>query len=99
MSLVPILSYNDSKSEKMRRPQIACADELLKKLKFKVMFSADHLRQNLKDYVFRIYKSLKEQSKEMDGQEQSPPLFKAYLKLSKNKRILELNVTQIVGSS
>jgi hypothetical protein len=27
-------------------------------MKFKVLFSAEHMRNNLKDYIFRVYKSI-----------------------------------------
>ena len=35
-------------------------ENLLSKIKFKVLFSSDLQRQNLKDYIIRIYKALPE---------------------------------------
>ena len=37
-------------------------DELLIEMKFKVLFSTNQLRQNLKDYILKIYRSI------VDGQ-------------------------------
>jgi hypothetical protein len=33
-------------------------DELLTEMKFKVLFSTNQVRQNLKDYIIKIYKSI-----------------------------------------
>ena len=33
-------------------------DELLTEMKFKVLFSTNQVRQNLKDYILKIYRSI-----------------------------------------
>lgn len=76
---------------------------MLKKLKFKVLFSSEQIRQNLKDYIFRIYKSILEEVRAQENSAEQQPInqqiFKAYIKLHKNKKILEINASKIVGSN
>ena len=38
-------------------------DEILTETRFKVLFSTNQDRQNLKDYILKIYKSISDESK------------------------------------
>ena len=42
------------------------ADELLTEMKFKVLFSTNQVRQNLKDYILKIYRSIIDENNAQD---------------------------------
>jgi hypothetical protein len=41
-------------------------DELLTEMKFKVLFSTNQVRQNLKDYILKIYRSIIDENNALD---------------------------------
>lgn len=49
-SLKEILVYKEN--------ELSDIDELLTAIKFKVLFSSDQVRHNLKDYILKIYRSI-----------------------------------------
>jgi nitrogen-specific signal transduction histidine kinase len=71
---------------------------VLSKIKFKVLFSSEHIRSNLYDYIIRIYKNIRNANHD-SGQTVKHTVVKAYIKISKSKKVLELSVQKDMVSA
>lgn len=84
-------------------------------MKFKVLFSTNQVRQNLKDYILRIYRSIADGTRlenvnkltssvaglftSLNDDNSDSEVFKTYIKLSKNKKVLEMTVQKEMSTS
>ena len=59
--MLSILNQQQHREDKQKENNMIFGvdvDELLTEMKFKVLFSTNQVRQNLKDYIIKIYKSI-----------------------------------------
>lgn len=85
-------------------------------MKFKVLFSTNQVRQNLKDYILRIYRSIADGKRiekptnnlsasvaglfnSINEDNSDSEIFRTYIKLQKNKKVLEMTVQKEVSTS
>jgi len=108
-SLLTILLSKEKKQE------LIDIDEVLTQMKFKVLFSTNQVRQNLKDYILRIYRSIADGTRlenvnkltfsvaglftSLNDDNSDSEVFKTYIKLSKNKKVLEMTVQKEMSTS